>query len=1352
MAGLEALQGTSGPIEGIRRQVTRILTAQGAARRAPPILILGETGTGKGLLARTIHGAGPRRDGPFVPINCAAIPEALLEAELFGYERGAFTDARSAKTGLLQAAHDGTVFFDEIGLMPLALQGKLLAVLEDHAIRRLGSTQAERVDVAVLAATSVDLRRAVSEGRFREDLYHRLAVITLEMPPLRTRGPDILILAEHFLARACADYGLSPRTLTSGARAVLVAHPWPGNVRELANAMERVALLLDGDQIMGAMLDFLAPATADRAVVEAAGDQSLEGALRARIEAALRASGGNIRRTATALGISRNTLRARMDRYGLRHHHRVLPTGPRHTRESRPAVAVRAVPRWHSRRLTFLRVRLGGSSPADAPAALETIVRKIRAFGGRIEESGPAGLIAVFGLRPVDDASSHAALAALAARNTMARGRVDAVFAIHCADHLVGGDGTELAVGLDGKAATWAMLDTLVDLDSPGAIVLSDTVAPFLGRRFSLERVRDGKRPAWRILRLDEGYSRWTTTRFVGRTSELGVLRHAASLAARGQGQVVAVVGEAGVGKSRLVREATQDLSGWRRLSAGGLPYTQETPCAPVVALLRGLCHVLPADDVGEVRERVTRALPDDVAPRRVLAPMLDLLGALPTDDSFRNADPAQRRQLTREAVRLTLLAASRAAPLCLVVEDLHWIDAETQEILDSLAVGLTAARVLLLVTHRPEYRHAWGDQSRYNEVNVDGLPAESAGTLLDVLLGRDPGLLPLKRLLDGQGNPLFLEEIVRMLVETNVLAGERGGYRLAHPIESIAVPPTVHAMLAARIDRLPEVDRHLLQVAAVVGKDVPMPLLRAIADLPDDELRHALDRLQAAEFLYETRVSPDFEFTFKHALTHEVTYGTLPPERRQGLHARIVEAIERLDPDRLSGERLAYHAVRGEMWEKAVGYLHQAGTRALTRSANRNAVACFEQALDALRGLPESRRTLELGIDLRFDLRTALFPLGESERIFGYLGEAEHMVRTIGDRRRLGQLFVYLCQDYWTGGHPAKARQHGERAQAIADALQDFQLQVTGNLYLSAAFIHTGDYARAEALLWNVLRMLGDRDRERFGLVGYPAVSARFYLTWIALSQGRFEEGIARVEDGIRLAETLDHPYTLGAARSMLAFLHMVRGELDQAIRLFERELAMSPEGSVAQHSVVNWGHLGYAYTLSGRAAEGIPLQERALSALEAIKLGAYQGTCMVQLGEAYLHAGRIEDALRLAQAALEFTRARGQRPHEAWALRLLGEVATQDDRPAQAERQFQDALARAQALGMRHLVAHCHLGLGRLRSRTGALTPARDHLATAAALFRAMGMKFWLEKSEAALIQRVSTASNGTWGTEDG
>src|SRR2546422_2927158 len=254
MASLDELIGDSAGLVAVRAQVEQLLRRHSETRRLPPVLILGETGTGKGLLARAIHDAGPRAAGPFVAINCAAIPDTLLEAELFGFERGAFTDARQAKAGLLQVAHRGTIFLDEIGLMPASLQVKLLKALEDRSVRRLGSTRAEPADAWVLAATSEDLAAAIRVGRFREDLYHRLAVVIVRLPPVRERGADVLLLAHHYLERACSEYGLPLKVLTPDAEAALHAYSWPGNVRELANLMERVAVLSDAEQVTAAAL------------------------------------------------------------------------------------------------------------------------------------------------------------------------------------------------------------------------------------------------------------------------------------------------------------------------------------------------------------------------------------------------------------------------------------------------------------------------------------------------------------------------------------------------------------------------------------------------------------------------------------------------------------------------------------------------------------------------------------------------------------------------------------------------------------------------------------------------------------------------------------------------------------------------------------------------------------------------------------------------------------------------------------------------------------------------------------------------------------------------------------------
>ena len=299
----------------MRDELTRLLARPAVPlKRFPPVLIQGETGTGKGLVAHVIHQMGPRSDAAFVDLNCAAIPDTLLEAELFGYERGAFTDAKQAKAGLLQLAHRGTIFLDEIGLMPEALQVKLLKALEDHSVRRLGGTRPEPADAWVLAATSEDLTTAIRTRRFREDLYHRLAVVTVQLPPLRERGSDIILLAHHYLDRACREYGLPIKALASDAESALLSYTWPGNVRELANVMERVALLSESEHVTAAALRLpRAPRVAVSARVGESVDEQMASVERGRIEEALRIEGGNISRTAARLGLPRNTLRYRMD-------------------------------------------------------------------------------------------------------------------------------------------------------------------------------------------------------------------------------------------------------------------------------------------------------------------------------------------------------------------------------------------------------------------------------------------------------------------------------------------------------------------------------------------------------------------------------------------------------------------------------------------------------------------------------------------------------------------------------------------------------------------------------------------------------------------------------------------------------------------------------------------------------------------------------------------------------------------------------------------------------------------------------------------------------------------------------
>ena len=567
-------------------------------------------------------------------------------------------------------------------------------------------------------------------------------------------------------------------------------------------------------------------------------------------------------------------------------------------------------------------------------------------------------------------------------------------------------------------------------------------------------------------------------TRFVGRDAEVEHLRRVLGQAGAGRGQVVAIVGEAGVGKSRLVYEFTHShrVQEWLILEAPSVSYGKATSYLPVIDLLKGYFKIGDRDDHREMRDKVLgRVLGLDRTLEPLLPPLLALLDVPVEDVAWISLDPPQRRQRTLDAVKRLLLRESQVQPLLVVFEDLHWIDGETQALLDGIVESLSSARLLLLVNYRPEYEHRWGSKTAYSQLRLDSLPAESAAELLAALLGPDPGLAPLTQMLVKRGNPFFLEETVRTLVETGALAGERGAYRLTRPVETLQVPATVQTILAARIDRLPAEEKQLLQAASVIGKDVPYALLAAIAEQPEETLRRGLAHLQEAEFLYETQLFPDPEYTFKHALTHEVTYGSLLQDRRRQFHAQIVAAIERLYADRLSEhvERLAHHALRGQLWDKAVRYGWQAGTRALDRSAAREALAAFEQAQAALRELPESRERTQQLIDLFFHRRNAHMPLGEFAQLSEVLGEARTLAEGLGDQRRLGWTLGYLSVLHNFLGEHARAIEAGQSACAIGEAVGDLGLRVAANFYLAQALLFAGDARRAADALRTVIALV---------------------------------------------------------------------------------------------------------------------------------------------------------------------------------------------------------------------------------------------------------------------------------------
>jgi len=833
-------------------------------------------------------------------------------------------------------------------------------------------------------------------------------------------------------------------------------------------------------------------------------------------------------------------------------------------------------------------------------------------------------------------------------------------------------------------------------------------------------------------------------TRFVGRDAEIEQIRRALALAHEGHGQLVALVGEPGVGKSRLVYEFTHShrTQDWLILEAGSVSYGKATSYLPVIDLLKAYFKVHDRETHREIREKVTgKLLTLDRSLEPILPALLALLDVPVEDVSWQALDPPQRRQRTLDAVKRLLLRESQGQPLLVVFEDLHWIDAETQALLDGLVESLPTTRLLLLVNYRPEYQHGWGRKTYYSQLRLDALPPASAGELLTALLGDDPALEPLKRLLVRRGNPFFIEESIRTLVETGALTRERGAYRLTRPIQTIEVPATVQVILAARIDRLSADDKELLQTASVIGKDVPLVLLYAVAEAGEEAVQRGLTHLQAAEFLYETRLFPDPEYTFKHALTHEVAYGSLLQVRRRALHARIVEAIEALYRDRLTEqiERLGHHAFRGEMWDKAATYFRQAGAKAAARSASREAVAGFEQALAALQHLPERRETLEQAIDLRVELRSSLLQHGEHELALGHLREAEPLAERLADRPRLGRVLASMANLLAVTGDPERALTVGERALALAEAHGDALLRSTANGILGRIHLFLGNYQQAVGYLTHGVEALeGDLIWERAGGASLDSVDSRAWLAEALAQLGEFPAGITHGTEGLRIAEASGHLFSMIIIHGGLAWLHLYQGTLRHAISALKRGLDVCRASDLPFRSLRFTAALGYAFAVSGRIAEALPLLTQAVAQVASERPRIRYADWLIWLAEGCLLAGRMDEAIREAAYALELARRSKQRGNEAWALRLAGEIAARRD-PSECEKAdaaYREALALAAELGMRPLVAHCHLGLGELYRRTEQREQAREHLTIAAGMYREMDMTYWLEKAEAETI----------------
>ena len=809
---------------------------------------------------------------------------------------------------------------------------------------------------------------------------------------------------------------------------------------------------------------------------------------------------------------------------------------------------------------------------------------------------------------------------------------------------------------------------------------------------------------------------------------------------------MVLLSGEAGIGKSRLVEVLRQQVgsAGAQRLVFRCSPYHTSSALYPVIAhlqrVLHGLCDAAPStqlDALEQVLQPYGLPLPE-------MVPLLAALLSIPLLERYPplTLTPQLQRQQTLETLVAWFLAAAERQPVLAVWEDLHWADPSTLELLGLILDQAPTARMLTLLTCRPEFPPPWAPRSYLAHLALGRLNRPQVEAMLAHLTGDRalPAEVVAQMVTKTDGVPLFVEELLKTLLESEVVHAEAERYVLTGPLPPMAIPPTLQDALMARLDRLGAA-RDLVQRAALLGREFAYAVLRAVAPQDEAAVQQGLARLVEAEVLYQRGLPPRASYVFKHALIQEVASQSLLRRTRQHYHLQIAHVLETQFPEtaETQPEVLARHYTEAGLDEQALAYWQRAGDRALERSAYREAVGSFEQALRALAQLPETRATREQAIDLRLALRSALRPIGDFGRVLTYLSEAESLAVALDDPRRLGQVSVFLAVHYYLMGAHDQAITAGQRALALATAGRDTILQALTHQYLGIAYQAQGDYRRAiECLQQAAAAFDGAQRRERCGQAQLPAVLSRANLARCHAELGRFAEGRIIGEEGLRIAEEVAHPASLMTASQVLGLLYLRQGHLSRALPLLERAMSICRDADLRAMFPGQATALGVAYSLAGRLDDAVVLLMQAMEQATAMARGnqAYYRLC---LGEAQLRAGRLEEAYTLAGQALALARAHQEGGTEVYALHLLGAIAMHRD-PWDimlAEKHYQQSLSLVEALGMRPLQAHCHRGLGTLYAATGQREQARAALSTAIEMYTSMAMTFWLPETEAALAQ---------------
>jgi class 3 adenylate cyclase/tetratricopeptide (TPR) repeat protein len=809
-------------------------------------------------------------------------------------------------------------------------------------------------------------------------------------------------------------------------------------------------------------------------------------------------------------------------------------------------------------------------------------------------------------------------------------------------------------------------------------------------------------------------------TKFVGREREMAAMAGALEQARAGHGQIVAAVGEAGAGKSRLMYEFNATIPDeCKVLEAYSVSHGKASAWLPVIELLKSYFEIADEDDDSRRSAKVeakVRAL--DPALVDTLPYILSLLGIAGAGASLAMMDAGVRRRRTLEAVKRIIIRESLKQPLVVIFEDLHWLDAETQELLDLLVDGVASARILMLVNYRPEYHHEWGNRACYTQLRLDPLGGQSADEMLHALLGGDASLKSLKRLIieKTQGNPFFMEEIVRALVEQEVLV-RNGATRLTKPLTEIHVPPTVHGILASRIDALLASEKGLLQTLAVIGKTFPLNLVKHMTASSDDQLEPMLKGLQTGEFIYEQPASGETEYTFKHSLTQEVAYNSVLIERRRLLHQRTGEAIEALFEDRIDDHlaELAHHYSRAANTRKAVEYLFRAGRQAAARSAYSEAITRLSTALEFLKRLPDdterARQELSMQNVLGGSLNIAKgWGAAELEPVYARARElcAQIHEPALAFRALFGQWAI----SHWKQEQD-KALELADELLAAAEDAKDPAMLAAGNHARGNTLYQLGELGSAIHHEEKALALFDLRQPLPVRLEGQRLDS--LYILYYGLhGLGYPDRAWVKSREMLEVAQRSSAPYILAQASCYAAHHNLTGGTPTAAQKHAEEAMALTEELGLATFSALAITWHGAALIAQRRYGEGIAEMRRGISAIRASG-GTPHPRVLCLLASGLGKVGRPQEGLQVLDDGFASVAKTGGQISSPYLHNVKGELllAQSPSDSANAERCFRTAIEIARRQSARSAELLATTSLARLLARTGRRDGARTMLA---------------------------------------